>query len=293
MTRFDLEWRGGAAEKYFRRIRPGVEEMPWGTLDVSHMPLQLVERARVSWTEAAYNEYCTAAAFAQLVSALLAARAPVDLVAMASDFLADELLHVELASRLAMELGGGAPYDVDFARLVPPPSRPNLSPLALATELVVRFCCVGEAFSVHMLAGSLRSATHPLPRAVLRRIVHDEAPHGQFGWQYLDWAADQLDDAERARLSQVAVAELQIFGNIYRRLQSRVTNGITSEGFRIEDVRILGWMESSEYAMLARDAVVTSVVRPLDRYGIVLPAEEVRRLIEHGQCEPAQSQRRV
>src|SRR5688572_10240564 len=111
---FDLEWLGGVAERHFRIVRPGVEEMPWGTFDLSRYPPQLLDRARISWTEAAYNEYCTASAFAEMLGALLAARAPVDLIGMASDFMADEILHVELTSRLAMELGGGAPYVIDF-----------------------------------------------------------------------------------------------------------------------------------------------------------------------------------
>lgn len=277
--RFDLEWFGEGAEKYFRRIRPGIDEMPWGSLDPTAIPPRLVERARVSWTEAAYNEYCTAAAFAQLVSAMLAARAPVDLIAMASDFIADEMLHVELTGRLAMQLGGGAPYDVDFAGLEMAPSRPGLSPRELCNELVVRLCCVGEAFSVRMLGGSLRSAAHPLTRAVLDRIVHDEAPHGQLGWMYLEWADDELTDAERARLAVVATSALETFAPIYQRLRSKVIDGVTSEGFRIDDVRALGWMESTEYGALARDAVRANVVRPLARHGIALVEDDVARII--------------
>src|SRR5690606_13022518 len=131
---------------------------------------ELVDRARVSWTEAAYNEYCTAAAFSELLGALLAAKAPVDLVGMASDFVADEILHVELTSRVAMELGGGAPYEIDFEDLHRRPAA-ELTPLQRANELVVHVCCVGEAFSLPMLASAFGSATHPLTRAVLERIV--------------------------------------------------------------------------------------------------------------------------
>src|SRR5690606_1682875 len=104
--RFDLEWLGGVSERHFRKVRPGVDELPWGTLDAARYPAELVDRARVSWTEAAFNEYCTAAAFGEMLSALLSAKAPVDLIGMASDFVADEILHVELTSRIAMELGG-------------------------------------------------------------------------------------------------------------------------------------------------------------------------------------------
>lgn len=264
---FDLEWLGGVAERHFRKVRPGVDEMPWGTLEPSRYPAELVDRARISWTEAAYNEYCTASAFAELLGAMLAAKAPVDLIGMASDFVADEVLHVELTSRIAMELGGGAPYVIDFENLHRRP-RPELSPLQRANELVVHVCCVGEAFSLPMLASAFGSATHPLTRAVLERIVKDEAPHGRLGWLYLDWACDMLDARERERLADVTVETIALLAPLWQRLQSRVEDGITTEGYLLEHVRELGWTESSLYKERARKAIEDDVLAPLARFGI-------------------------
>ena len=275
---FDLEWLGGPAEKYFRRLRPGVEDLPWGTLRPADYPPRLVDRARVSWTEAAYNEYSTAAAFSELLRLLLEARAPVDLIGMASDFVADEVLHIELTSRLAMELGGGAPYRIDFEALVPPLR--GETPLERANEAVVRLCCVGEAYSVPMLAGCRRSAAHPLTRAVLERIVVDEAPHGRFGWLYLDWIADELSHGERKRLAAVAMETLRVLSPLWRKLSSRVSEGVTTEGYLLSHVRELGWMESSEYARVAREAVRVEVAEPLARYGIELSEQELRALLD-------------
>lgn len=275
---FELEWMGGVPERHFRKVRAGVDELPWGTLDPARYPKLLVDRARVSWTEAAYNEYTTAAAMCDLVHALLAARAPLDLVGMASDFVADEILHVELTSRVAMELGGGAPYALDFDRLFDRPD-PALSPLQRASELVVRVCCVGESFSVPMLAGCLKSAKHPLTKAVLRRIVKDEAPHGRLGWLYLDWAEDRLDAAERARLARVALETVRAFEPYWRRLKSKVVRGRTTEGFLVAHVRELGWMEAQDYARTARAAMRREVVEPLAKRGIALPKDEVARIL--------------
>lgn len=275
---FDLEWMGGVAEKYFRRIRPDVDELPWGTLDPTRYPIALVDRARVSWTEAAYNEYCTAVAFSEMLGALLAAKAPIDLIGMASDFMADEVLHVELTSRIAMELGGGAPYEIDFDELGVHPSL-ELSPLQRANQLVVHVCCVGEAFSLPMLASAYGSALHPLTKQVLQRIVHDEAPHGRFGFLYLDWASEQLDAAERARLGGIAVDTIAQFAPLWQRLTSRVHDGITTEGFQLEHVRELGWTESSLYATRARRAIEEEVVAPLAKYGIELPADRLAALL--------------
>lgn len=275
---FDLEWMGGVSEKYFRKVRPGVDELPWGTLDVARYPVELVDRARVSWTEAAYNEYCTAVAFSEMLGALLAAKAPIDLIGMASDFMTDEMLHVELTSRIAMELGGGAPYQVDFDGLGIKPSL-ELSPLQRANQLVVHVCCVGEAFSLPMLASAYNSALHPLTKQVLQRIVHDEAPHGRFGFLYLDWAVDQLDAAERARLGQIAADTIEQFSPLWQRLTSRVHDGITTEGYQLQHVRELGWTESSLYATRARRAIEEEVVAPLAKYGIELPAERLAAVL--------------
>ena len=279
---FDLEWLGGVAERHFRKIRPGVDDMPWGTLDPSRYPARLVDRARISWTEAAYNEYCTAAGFADLLGALLAANAPIDLVGMASDFVADEILHVELTSRIAMELGGGAPYEIDFDNLHRSPSH-ELSARQRANELVVALCCVGEAFSLPMLASALASASHPLTRAVLQRIVQDESPHGRFGWLYLDWMRDDLDDMERARLSEVALVTIETLAPLWQRLESRVHDGVTTEGFLLEHVRELGWTESSAYRVRARAAIDKDVVAPLASYGIAVAGERLDRLVGSSQ----------
>ncbi|MEZ4299216.1 MAG: hypothetical protein R3B70_29975 [Polyangiaceae bacterium] len=55
----------------------------------------------------------SAAAFAEIAGCLLAAGAPIDLVAAAGDSVADEILHAELSARMAMAFGGAVAMDVD------------------------------------------------------------------------------------------------------------------------------------------------------------------------------------
>ncbi|MCB9675219.1 MAG: hypothetical protein H6737_08885 [Alphaproteobacteria bacterium] len=284
MTRepFELEWLGGRSERAFRALRPGIDAFPWGTLDPSRYPPVLVDRARLSWTEAAWNEYCTAAAFTSLLRALLEARAPIDLTGMASDFVVDEMLHVELTSRIAMELGGGAPYRVDFEKLTLP-STPGLTPLQRANEEVIRTCCVAEAFSVPMLATCMKSALHPLTKAVLTQIVKDEAPHGQFGWTYLEWAANHMDAAERERLAGVALDMLRMYAPFWAKLTSRTVDGVTTEGFSIQHVNELGWAEAATYARTARQTVRDDILAPLAALDIRPDPEAVDALLALGE----------
>ncbi len=45
MRLFELDWQGGTAERYFRRARPGIDELPWGTLSPAGYSPELVEAA--------------------------------------------------------------------------------------------------------------------------------------------------------------------------------------------------------------------------------------------------------
>jgi hypothetical protein len=268
---FELDFTDGPAALAHARAHGVADRYDWASLDPSRFPPLLVERARVGWTENALNEYCTAAAMGQLVTALLQARAPLDLVSAACRFPTEELVHVELCARLAMQLGGGAPLAFDPEALTIPLD-PSLTPLERANELVVRLLCVGEALSLPLLAGCMRAAAHPLTRALLEHIVRDEAEHGRLGFWYLDWIGGELSPSERERLGRAAADTLQHHAPIWEQLRSRAVDGVTSEGFALADVHALGWMESSAYAALARDELRASVIEPLARHGIIVPA---------------------
>ena len=59
---FELEILGGSTERRFRKLRPEVEAMPWGTLDPSLYPPADVIAARKAWTGAAFQEHRTGVA---------------------------------------------------------------------------------------------------------------------------------------------------------------------------------------------------------------------------------------
>ncbi len=264
---FELEMLGGRTEQRYRRSRPEVEALPWGTLEPArHAPGDLVD-ARGHWTLAAFQEQRTGAACAEALRALLACRAPIDLVAAASRFPLDEIVHVEMCARVAEELGGGMPIHHDPRRLAPMPDRDE-PPLLQAAELIVAAFCVGEAFSVPVLRGTWHATRHPLLREVLGIIVRDEATHGAFGWTFLDWAADRLAP-HRERLALIARLAIDEF----------TANHLEIE--RMPDTeagRDLGWMEPAPYLALGRRSMAEHVVRPLRRRGIdpYAPSVEAR-----------------
>jgi hypothetical protein len=260
---FELELFGERIEKRYRRLRPEVEAMPWGTLDTASYPENVLVSARYAWTGAAFQEHRTGAACAATLKALIEARAPLDLIAIACRFPLDEMVHVELCSRLAMELGGGSEIRHDPLHLVYEPSR-ELSPLRIASELVVHNFCVGEALSIPMLRGAARAAAQPLTRAVLSRIVRDEALHGSFGWSYLEWAQEHLKDEDLLALSRLSARSIRGILANWDYLRRELLEGKAQR----PKAHALGWMQTRDYLTLAASALEAKVLKPLARFGI-------------------------
>jgi hypothetical protein len=262
---FELELLGGATEQRFRRMRPEVEAMPWGTLDLSHVTADQCLTARKAWTGSAYQEHRTGAACALTLQALIEARAPLDLIAVASRFPLDEMVHVELCARMAMEFGGGTEIIHDPKAMVVGADS-SLSPLLQAADLVVRFFCVGEAISIPLLRATWHTAKHPLPKAVLGRIVKDEAAHGVFGFTFLDWACQHLSEADKARLGVSADLAIRFLYSQWADLYAH------RDDPRLED-DVLGWMQTGAYLALAHRSMQALVIDPLEARGIPISAQ--------------------
>ncbi len=261
-ARFELDMLGAAFERRYRKLRPEVEAMPWGTLDIGRFDEQQLLAARLAWTSAAFQEHRTGVACCATLRALMEARAPLDLIALASRFPLDELVHVELCARMAMELGGGTEILYDPLDVIAD-ATPDRSPLMRACELVVRFFCVGEALSIPLLRGTWHAARHPLPRAVLGCIVRDEAAHGTFGFTFIDWALPQLSSEERALVGPAADQAV----SAVRALWADIANRPPRVGCEVD---ALAFMETDEYLALAARAMDEKVLRPLRARGIEL-----------------------
>ena len=259
MTEFSLEAMGGLWARRLDKRRAGLEEIDWSEIAREADPA-VVDTARDVWTRSAFSEYASGAAFAEIAAHLLAARAPIDLIAAAGDFVGDEMFHAELASRVTMALGGALPLDVNDEKLVRPPKASGA--LLRAAELVVRSCCVGETLTVPMLKQSRRAAGSRTIEAVISRILRDEAQHAELGWCFLDWA--ELTDDDRAHLAVVAGATLRSFSVLFER------GCAGNEG--------LGALPCARFDGTFLDAVTRDVVRPLAERGIVVPDADVADL---------------
>ncbi len=262
---FELELFGNGVERRYRKMRPDVEAMPWGTLDASKIPEPARILARKAWTAAAFQEHRTGLACSATLRALFECRAPVDLIAMATRFPLDELVHVELCARMAMELGGGTEIRHDPHALIVDPDD-ALPPLLRAANMVVRFFCVGEALSIPLLKGTWHAARHPLPRAVLGCIVRDEAAHGTWGFHFLDWALPSLGESDRAYLGRSADGTIRAIKLQWEGVRNN------RDPYHAEVGDALMWMQSDAYLALAARSMESRVRVPLRARGIPLSA---------------------
>ncbi|MBL8949442.1 MAG: ferritin-like domain-containing protein [Myxococcaceae bacterium] len=259
MKTFSLDVLGGPWTRRLAARREGLE-VDWGHL-AHEANAEQVATAREVWTRTAFSEYASGACFAEISSALLAANAPIDLVAAAGEFVADEMFHAELAARVATALGGAVPLEVDVTKLVRPAR--SAKPLVRAAELIVRTCCVGEALTVPMLNQSRRAAGSKGIEAVITRILRDESQHAQLGWWFFDWA--ELHDGEREVLGRLAGETLRAFTVLFAG-ECRRTSG-------------LGALDCAKFDGEFLRAVREEVVGPLAERGIVVPLHDVEELI--------------
>lgn len=263
---FELELFGEGIERRYRQMRPEVEAMPWGTFDISNLSPQSLVIARKQWTLAAFQEHRTGIACCAALRALMECRAPLDLIALASRFPLDELVHVELCARMAMELGGGTEVQHDPDELIVEAPE-DLSPVMRAADMIVRFFCVGEALSIPLLRATWKASKHPLPRAVLGRIVKDEAAHGTFGFAFLDWALPQLDEKDRIHLGKAADRTMRVIMKNWDKIRSNRSKDYDE---RVGDA--LGWMQTDAYLALADKSMQKRVRQPLLEHGIPISA---------------------
>ena len=194
---------------------------------------------------------------------------------MTGDFLADEVRHVELASRVVMLLGGAPLHAFDPSRLSP--STPSATtPFERANELALRVGCIAEVFAGRTAMPIMKETTHPLLRAIYESILRDEARHSRFGGLYFEWAEERLSSAERVRLGNVTLDALRNYAPLWRPPAPLAGTPPEWHPHRSQD---LGWLELPRHVSLARDTMVDFVLPPLRKLGLVLPEAELAALL--------------
>jgi len=148
-------------------------------------------RVREEWARRVAAEYRSAGITAQVLAWAIQAGLPPELLHLATRIVTDELDHARLSHEVLAAMGGEAePVPLAAA---------DLEVAGPLPHALVRAFCLGETFAVPYFAAMLRGTTHPGARAVVERILRDEATHRAFGWEALD-AVLALDPAVVAPL---------------------------------------------------------------------------------------------
>jgi len=257
---FELTLYGGAPESRYRRLRPDVEQIDWESLSPKGKPEAEVIAARRGWTAAALQEYATASAHAVMLRALIRARVPLDLSAVASRFSLDELAHAELCARIANALGGGTPLEYDRDTVFPAVATREVAPEIEAAQHVMQNC-VTESWSHELLHLVWEREKHAVLKQARGRIAKDEAGHGRFGWLFLDWLEPGLEDSDRQRLRKYAA---RIVATLERGIQQSAEQ--PPESFGPLTPLALG---RRGFVSLAAEALRTRVQEPLRTRGFL------------------------
>jgi hypothetical protein len=258
---FELMLSGGPSERLYRRVRPEIDRLPWG--EPLGVRVTKAERlaARREWTVAALQEYRAASAQAAVLAALVRARVPLDLSALAARFPCDELAHAEICARVANELGGGAPVSFDPVQAFARPVARDRPPLVAACVLVARLYGVGEGWSFGFLDGLRRDAQVPLLRAVWRALARDEAVHARFAWMFFEWARTELDEGAWLEVQAAARAGVVVLVQGWRNAAALPRESFSAIG-------PLGRGGHTAYLERAHRALQENVIEPFSRFGI-------------------------
>lgn len=156
------------------------------------------KRLAQAWSNVAFMEHASIAAFARFTLELLAFGAPADLVARAAKAMAEETQHAEQAFQLASTYAG-RPIGPSALALDGNVTAADLETCAVTTLLEG---CIGETLAALEASEALETATDPAVRAVLERVVTEESEHAELAYRFLKWALDRCGAPLAQRLER-------------------------------------------------------------------------------------------
>jgi hypothetical protein len=198
------------------------------------------------WALAGLLEHASIAAFARFSLELLALGAPPDLVADATQAMADETRHAGMCFSLASAYGapvGPGPLPVGDCL--------NTPTLESVVMTVLLEGCIGETVAAAEARELARVASDPVVRETLELISSDETRHAALAYRFVRWVLERGDATLRGLVRDVLMRELG---------KARVAAAST-EIDDDSDALALGLPTASFRASLRRD-VLERVVTP-------------------------------
>lgn len=219
-----------------------------------------LELGRVAWEMRTLDEYRSQVAFTELLMELTEMGFAFDILGTAVRVVRDEARHVELCRRMVAVLGGSEtiPGEPTWVR-----SDPTQPLMRRVVRTVIGSLCVGETFSVRMLAAVRDTTIDPLTRNVVTCLAADESIHSQFGWTVLEALAPHLSEEDRADIDAtlpyfLGASEVMVVRSAPQAEESLATAPTNPFGF----------MNDKERARVFYDTLERDILRRLDALGI-------------------------
>ena len=199
----ELNRTSGRLEAFYQRyVHQECKTIDYETFDASVYDQATLRRGRRAWTLRTNDEYRSMVGFSELTHLCAQMHAPLDVVALASRLVRDEVRHVELCSQMTTLLGG-RPAKAPEPTYVK--TNENASFRRRALHHAIGSCAIGETISVTMLAGIRARCSDGVAQATLTQMLKDESFHARFGWlwlpsmnltdedrQWLDWFVPRI-----------------------------------------------------------------------------------------------------
>ena len=257
--------------EYARLMRGFHRPIPWEQSHAKDLaPEVRAELARI-WGERIPTEYRSITGFSTLSFDLIAAGAPVDLVAVCHRVCIDELRHTELAVRMVDLYGGERPpLPREITSL---PADQTVSAMAQACRSAIALACLGETFACSELAMLRERAVDPVVKGVLTVFLADEIVHARIGWAYLAHAMKTADARTRGHVAQVLPAYVGgIAANLFGTDDAPAAVDVTNDDARLWAHGVCSMREEQDlYRTFVREVFVPGLVAvglPVDREAV-------------------------
>jgi hypothetical protein len=169
--------------------------LPEHDASIEELDLPTRERLGRQWASRSVAELRVAGVFTVVSHDLLQRGADPAVLRIAARAVSDEVRHADLCRVLAERyLGRAVPWPTPGPSPIPSLSR---APAALrATLHTVAMGCVNETIASAWLEESLRTATAPTARTVIRELIADDIHHARLGWAHLSSSFVSKDDRQ-------------------------------------------------------------------------------------------------
>jgi len=254
--------------EYARLMRGFHRRIPW---EESHAPkLDADVRAELAriWGERIPTEYRSITGFSTFSFDLIAAGAPVDLVAVCHRVCIDELRHTELAVRMVETYGGKRPeLPRDISNL---PADSKLTAVAQACRSAILLSCLGETFACTELAMLRDRAEDPVVHGVLTVFLSDEIVHARIGWAYIAHAFKSADPTTKRQVGEAIPRYIEgIAANLFGTDDVAAAVDVTNDDMRLANHGVCSMREEQDlYRQFIPDVFLPGLVAvgvPIDR----------------------------